>query len=532
MKLVKIGSSPSCDIVLNSECVSAHHADITVLDNGDIILEDKNSTNGTFVGAKKINSNHEVPIKRGDYVRFADTELVWGRVPQPDNNSQYKQVINIGSNYRNDVVLNSGTVSRYHAIIKIKKNGKAFIIDNDSKNGTQVNGVRVNGLTRIKRGDNILCGGEDITEQIKSLIPSAVPAWSWMLGGVAAVAAVIALIWTLPYIKGPGGDVFPEQVRPTVVYVRAAYVYELTIEDNPFTGEQKELLVKEIRNTDDEPFRYQATAFYIDNEGRMATNRHVALPWDEAYRDEGDTEQLRKIYKSWLLRALDITDFQLLLDAGKVAAITTLQQSPLGRAILDNCNSFEDVKVMLNIIRSSKVLISGKLVYITVGFPGKYYTHEDEFKRCYVLSESGDKEIDLAILQMNDKRTPDEIVNGKLPNGKEIKILNPMECVEENLVPLKENYTVIGYPLGLSWGLDEKSHALEPSVRSTQCAKEPSKYTFEFDSNSYGGSSGSPLFNKKGQLVGVLSSGYVGTTVTYAVHAKYLKKMYEDEVGK
>lgn len=532
MKLVKIGSSPSCDIVLNSEFVSAHHADITVLDNGDIILEDKNSKNHTFVGTKKIDSNHEVQIKRGDYVRFADTELVWGRIPQPDNNSKYKQVINIGSNYRNDVVLNSGTVSRYHATIKIAKNGKAYILDNESKNGTQVNGVRINGLTRIKRGDNIMCGGEDITEQIKAFLPSAVPVWAWILGGVGAVAAVVALIWgLLPLISGTD-KIAPEQVRPTVVYVRAAYVYELTIEDNPFTGKQKELLVKEIKNSDDEPFRYQATAFYIDNEGRMATNRHVAIPWDEAYRDEGDTEQLRKMYKSWLLRALDITDFQLLLDAGKVAAIKTLQQSQLGRAILDNCNNFDEVKVMLNIIRNSKVLISGKLVYVTVGFPGKNYTHEDEFKRCYVLSESGDREIDLAILQMNDKKTPDDIVNGKLSNGKEIKILNPLECVAENLVPLKDNFCVIGYPLGLSWGLDDKSHALEPSIRSTQCAKEPSKYTFEFDSNSYGGSSGSPLFNNKGQLVGVLSSGFAGTTVTYAVHAKYLKKMYEDEVGK
>ena len=526
MKLVKIGSSPSCDIVLNSEFVSAHHADITVLDNGDIILEDKNSKNGTFVGTKKINSNHEVQIKRGDYIRFADTELVWGRIPQPDNNSKYKQIVNIGSNYRNDVVLNSGTVSRYHATIKIEKNGKAFILDNGSTNGTQVNGIRVNGLTRIKRGDNIICGGEDITEQIQSFIPSDVPVWTWILGSVAAVAAVVAFVWVLlPYIDTQ--NVTPDQVRPTVVYVRAAYHYEVTIEDNPFTGPEKELLIK---RTDEQP--YQATAFFIDKEGRMATNRHVAVPWDEAYRKEGDTENILMAYKTWLLSQLDITDFQLLLDAGRIAAIRTLQRSQLGLAILNNCEDFEDVKVMLNTIQTSKVIISGQIDYITVGFPGKNYTDEDEFKRCFVLAESGDKEIDLAILQLNDKRTPDELVNGDLQNGKKIAILDPLDVVESNIEPLKDDFCVIGYPLGLIWGLDEKSHALEPSIRSTQCAKEPNRYTFEFDSNSYGGSSGSPLFNNKGQLVGVLCSGYIGTTITYAVHAKYLKKMYEEEVGK
>lgn len=54
MKLLKIGSSSSSNIVLNSEFVSSHHAEILLLDSGEIILEDKNSTNGTFVGGKKI----------------------------------------------------------------------------------------------------------------------------------------------------------------------------------------------------------------------------------------------------------------------------------------------------------------------------------------------------------------------------------------------------------------------------------------------------------------------------------------------
>ena len=42
MKLLKIGSSSSSNIVLNSEFVSSHHAEILLLDSGEIILEDKN----------------------------------------------------------------------------------------------------------------------------------------------------------------------------------------------------------------------------------------------------------------------------------------------------------------------------------------------------------------------------------------------------------------------------------------------------------------------------------------------------------
>lgn len=525
MKLIKIGSSPSCDIVLNSEFVSSHHADITVLDNGEIILEDKNSTNGTFVGSKRIQPNQEVSVKRGDYIRFADTDIAWGRIPSPDNNKKYKRIVNIGSNYRNDIVINSSTVSRYHATLKVEKNGKAYLVDNGSKNGTQVNGVRIQGSTRIKRGDNVMCGGEDISEQLKQFLPSSVPGWAWVVGGVAAVAAVVAAVWiTTP----PPPIVKPEQVRPTVVYVRAAYHYEVTIEDNPLVGEAKELLVK---TTNAQP--YQATAFFIDEEGRMATNRHVALPWDEAYREEGETEALREAYKSWLLKQFEVPSFELLLDANQqYNALLKLQRTELGMALLESSENIAEVRSKINIILSSKINISGKIDYITVGMPGQNYTHSDEFQRCYVVSESGTKDIDLAILQLNNKRTPESLVHGKTKEGLPIVILDPRKAVEETLVPLRDQYRVIGYPLGLLWGLDENTHALEPTIKNTTCAKQPSKYNFEFDASSYGGSSGSPIFDVKGQLIGILSSGFAGTPVTFAVHAKYLKQMYEDEVGK
>ena len=140
MKLLTIGRSLSCNIVLNSEKVSSLHAEITILDNGDIFLEDKNSTNGTFVGNNKINANTEVPVRRGDYIRFANVELQWALVPMPEDNSRYKAIYNIGSNFRNEIHVEGSTVSRFHGSLKITKDDKAFLIDH-SKNGTTVNGA-------------------------------------------------------------------------------------------------------------------------------------------------------------------------------------------------------------------------------------------------------------------------------------------------------------------------------------------------------------------------------------------------------
>ena len=44
MKLIKIGSTPTSDVQLASTYVSSSHAEITLLDTGEIILEDLNST--------------------------------------------------------------------------------------------------------------------------------------------------------------------------------------------------------------------------------------------------------------------------------------------------------------------------------------------------------------------------------------------------------------------------------------------------------------------------------------------------------
>lgn len=87
MKLLKVGSSPSCDIVINNPYVSAHHANIIVLDNGEILIEDCGSSNGTFLGVQKsrLKPGVETPIHRGDRVMLGNEPLPWNKVPQATN---------------------------------------------------------------------------------------------------------------------------------------------------------------------------------------------------------------------------------------------------------------------------------------------------------------------------------------------------------------------------------------------------------------------------------------------------------------
>ena len=532
MKLLKIGSSSSSDITLNSEYVSGHHAEIILLDSGEIILEDKNSTNGTFVGGKKITPNKEVTIQRGDYVKFADVELQWSHVPSLENTSKYKSIVNIGANFRNDLVVSGAFVSRFHATFKVLKDNKCNLVDLGSKNGTKVNGVRIQSgkEVRIKRGDIVICGDTDITEQIQPFFPQPWYAgWvKWTIGGVAAAVAIV-LVFVLVSSREPcdvcgekhcqyRGIHPPKDFRSAVVYVRACYHYIATLEDNPIP----ELWDGQFDNIESiQP--YQATAFFIDREGRMATNRHVAIPWE--YREKAEENRIKQRVKEGIENLILVKKIYTEND------LSLFRKTDLGEMLFTYSLGSADNKTWNKVIpklntvidrlRNSTIKISGEMDYITVGYPGRNYTHPDEFDRCFVLTESGSSDKDIALLQMNNKKTPVDVKY----------IFDVKKCYMGKLEPLKDRLYIIGYPNGLGWNLDNKTNSLEPFIRETFCSKEPSKYVFDLQGNSAGGASGSPIFNERGLLVGIHWGGYESTTFTKACQARYLKEMYEEEVG-
>lgn len=69
-----IGRSLVCDIIINSNQVSAIHAVLEKTTDGQFKLYDLNSTNGTFVNDKRAVVSH---IKLGDTLRFGDEVLIF-----------------------------------------------------------------------------------------------------------------------------------------------------------------------------------------------------------------------------------------------------------------------------------------------------------------------------------------------------------------------------------------------------------------------------------------------------------------------
>ena len=164
MKLLVIGTDSNCQIRLHSQFVSGYHAEILLLDNGEILLTDKGSRNGTYLNDQKLQPNRDIPIKRGDNIRFADQILDWQSVPPVVIDPDIREMRGIGTNFRNKYQLQGEKVSRYHATLSRRKDKKWYIQDH-SKNGTTINGKAIpsNQDVRLNRGDTILCAGVSVS---------------------------------------------------------------------------------------------------------------------------------------------------------------------------------------------------------------------------------------------------------------------------------------------------------------------------------------------------------------------------------
>ncbi len=552
MKLIKIGRAPGCNIQINNPTVSSLHAELLILDDGRLILEDKNSTNGTFVGGQRITPGNETEVRRGDLIQLGNTSLNWAQVPQPAKTSNYKRIINIGSNYRNDMVVSDPFVSRYHAVLKITKDGKAFITDLGSRNGTIVNGIKIapNKDIRVKRGDSISLGNKDISEDLAPNLPGSNNVLKYI--GIAVAAAVLVAglgfgIWKI-FNHGPKLEPWaPQEARNAVVYVDASYQLYATLENCPIQEEIWQAVITKYFPDrlyggngafPEEKIRaYSATAFFVDREGRMATNRHVASPWELEYLSTEEREELRtkmdkKVNDQQLPSAVHTYEvLQLYMKRADMQPETSIFWNMImlqtNKEHAEGHLKDEDFYTYINsLIRQMKkctVKITGKMVAIQVGYPGRNYTHSDEFARCNVIAVSPSNDMDIALLQLNDKKTPTDIT----------RVFEPKDFYTGKLEPAKDNYVWIGYPRGSSWALDQKTKSLEPTIRETKIAKVASKYSFEFQGEAPGGASGSPIYNPQtGQLIGVIFGHYSGaSTYSHACQAKYLKKMYYEELG-
>ena len=517
MRLLKIGRDSNCDIVLHSDKASALHAEITILNNGDILLEDKNSRNGTFVMNRPIKPGTQVSIKRGDAIRFGDVELIWNQIPMPENLSNYKAVYGIGTSMRNDIQIAGNTASRYHATLKIDRKGKAYLQDH-SKNGSTINGERLNpGQTRpIKRGDAIVCGGVPVN--LTQFIPNN--KLSKIIGVAATIAVLVVCGWAgWKYIPVTWNNsiapVTTQAMENASACVYGGYYYEINVKDDPFKNVIKDWPDKwymgigsngklQVNTSTDglSPLGYTGTAFFISKDGEMGTNRHIAVPWE--YRDADDEENIRQQ-----------------MEKARQATSCNLYEL-LAYNVMTGALSADDANAWLRRYQNSPLEISGKHAFFGIGLTGSKVNNQIDLQQAQVIAESGDPKKDVALIRLNSRKTPDYIVKmGAIYDIEKARV------DERSLKPQDEELTITGYPMGetvTNETFDGKE--LRPTIHKASLSKTPDDNQIQIQAVGIGGQSGSPVIDKSHRLVGVLCSGFKGTEVTYCCNIKHLVELY------
>lgn len=172
----------------------------------------------------------------------------------PEDNSAYKAIYGIGTNFNNDIQISGATVSRYHATIKHGKDGKIYIFDH-SKNGTTVDGIKItpNSPYRIKKKSAITCGGVPV--DLSTRLPWPQSIWKPIATIAAAVIVLAGLGLGIKAIGKPSKYDDSElyaMYNNSVVFLQGVYHYKAT-------GIPEEILKKYNFPVD----------FFIDREGTI-----------------------------------------------------------------------------------------------------------------------------------------------------------------------------------------------------------------------------------------------------------------------
>lgn len=256
------------------------------------------------------------------------------------------------------------------------------------------------------------------------------------------------------------------------------------------------------------------TAFFVDKKGNMISNSHVLQPWNSPENIDKintDAANIRRKIASILTTDISEDGYETFIASNWGNASSEYNEE-------GGYHEGNDEEGGEEFINSNDITVDSATTSndIAASIPQKDYVSEDEIEvymktvdisvalhnsaelwlPCTIEKISEDQSIDLGVLQLTNKETPNTVVN----------IINLDNAVtdDQSLRP-GEKAVMIGYPLGED--LAQTISGIKVQLYNGQISKESDGTKIQYSVTSTHGASGAPVFNNCGQLIAVNFSG-------------------------
>lgn len=286
-RTIKIGRSHDNDYIIDNQHVSRHHAEMTITDdNRCALLRDVGSTAGTYVNGKKITG--EITVTQNDKIAFGDAIVSFSAIVNINktritpSNIESENKITIGRGNDCQIRIQHDDVSTHHAYLNKLADGGVEVVDTNSSNGTFVNGERI--VRRVLSKGDKLTITRNYTLNWEQYFPGIKPKSkqsTLLMPIAAAVAGVICLVvvgYFLYQNRSWDSEKIYKKYSDAVCFVYGKYGYKVLIDGQDYTTEL--FKSKYINILDGKLYNnvlgYSGTGFFISEDGRIATNLHIA----------------------------------------------------------------------------------------------------------------------------------------------------------------------------------------------------------------------------------------------------------------
>lgn len=290
------------------------------------------------------------------------------------------------------------------------------------------------------------------------------------------------------------------------------------------------------------------TGFFIDDQGTLMTNRHVVSPMveDETIRKSASNflSQLQALFS--IAQAAYADDYRQLEEAKSDCYYYNGWDISVDNRRLYEINAqqealeekFDEAQSVINEIKRMDMsdIVVHPVSEIGIAYNNTHVSNADDFlkKNACVVTKTSDKEnVDLALIQLKDKKTPSDKYIFKIKGRDKIKqsfgewLGSLFKGKEDEGLKVNQDLIMIGYNAGLILG--NTSQGIQAQMTSGKISQNPQDEQILYSIPTLQGSSGSPVIDTDGYVRAVNFAKLRGTdSFNFGIPENQILKFLQD----